>query len=118
MSEAAADIRVALMTAPSIDVAERIVRALVESGVVACGNIVPGVTSIYRWRGAVEQESEVVVLFKTVAGRTLELVERVRALHPYDVPELLVLGVEAGNASYIDWVRESSAGLQRESDGE
>jgi periplasmic divalent cation tolerance protein len=114
VSSVAQDVRVALMTAPSAEVAERIVRELVEAGVVACGNIVPGVTSIYRWQGSVERESEVLVVFKTVERRVAELIERVRALHPYDVPELLVLNVADGNPSYIGWVQESVVSTQPE----
>ena len=102
--------RIALMTAPSVEVAERVVRALVEEGVVACGNIVPGLTSIYRWRGVVERESEVLVIFKTVESAVPRLLERAPALHPYEVPEVLVLAVESGHAPYLDWLRAEAGG--------
>ena len=114
MTDNTQDVCVALMTAPSAEVAEQIVRELVESGVVACGNIISGVTSIFRWQGAVQREAEVMVVFKTVMSRTEQLVERVRALHPYDVPELLVLPVALGNRAYIDWVQASVSGLRGE----
>lgn len=106
---AATEVRVVLMTAPAADVAERVVRALVDERVVACGNIVPGLTSIYRWQGAVECDSEVLVVMKTTAGQVERLLERAPQLHPYEVPELLVLAVEDGNRGYLDWVIGSVA---------
>ncbi|HEX6938921.1 MAG TPA: divalent-cation tolerance protein CutA [Longimicrobiales bacterium] len=106
--------RVVLMTAPDRETAERLVRALVEERLVACGNIVPGLTSIYRWQGAIECESEVLVILKTAVEAVPALLARAPALHPYAVPELLVLPVEAGHRPYLEWVREA-AGF--ESDG-
>jgi periplasmic divalent cation tolerance protein len=100
----AESIKVALVTLPDAAAAEALVARLVEEGVVACGNIVPGLTSIYRWQGAVERASEVLVVFKTTAGGAERLVRRVPELHPYDVPEVLVLPVETGNGPYLQWV--------------
>jgi periplasmic divalent cation tolerance protein len=85
-----ADAAVVLVTAPDHAVAERLVTMLVEERLAACGNIVAGVASIYRWEGAVE--------------RADELSERVAALHPYDVPEVLALPVAAGLESYMTWI--------------
>jgi periplasmic divalent cation tolerance protein len=102
--------RVVLVTAPNAAVAESLVRRLVEEGVVACGNILPGVTSIYRWRGAVEHETESLIIFKTTAAAAERLCERVSELHPYEVPEALVLPVEAGHVPYLDWVTENVSG--------
>lgn len=96
-----------LVTAPDPATAESLVRRLVEEEVVACGNIVPGVTSIYRWEGRVEQEQEVLVVFKTTVAGADHLVRRVPELHPYDVPEVLVLPVEAGHRPYLEWVAEN-----------
>lgn len=96
--------RLVLMTAPDRAVAERIVRALVEERLVACGNIVSGMTSIYRWRGEIERDDEVLVLMKTRAGTVADLLARAPALHPYEVPELLVLPIEAGHRPYLEWV--------------
>ncbi|MBI4543937.1 MAG: divalent-cation tolerance protein CutA [Gemmatimonadetes bacterium] len=104
---AAGGARVALMTAPSAEVAERIVRTLVAEGLVACGSILPGLTSIYRWRGDVHCEAEVLVILKTTAAAVPRLLARAPELHPYDVPELLVLEVEAGHEPYLAWVGES-----------
>jgi periplasmic divalent cation tolerance protein len=100
-----ADVRVALSTAPDEDVAARIARALVDERLAACANLVPSVRSIYRWQGAVEDAREVLLVIKTRADRVDALAERLRALHPYDVPELVVLPVAGGLAPYLDWVR-------------
>lgn len=97
-------VAVAIVTAPSHDAAERIVTAVVNERLAACGNIVPGVTSIYRWEGAVQQDSEVMILFKTTRAMLPELMTRVAALHPYDVPEFLALPVTAGLDAYTKWV--------------
>ena len=101
--------RVVLMTAPDREVAERIVRTLVEERLVACGNLVPGITSIYRWQGAIECDTEVLTILKTSADRVSALVARASELHPYEVPELLVLPVEGGYLPYLEWVRESTS---------
>lgn len=101
---------VVLVTAPSGEVAERIVTAAVEEGLAACGNIVPGLTSIYRWEGAVQREREVLITFKTVRTMVDRLMTRVAELHPYDVPEALALPVEAGLDPYMTWVAANSNG--------
>jgi len=101
------DVRIVLITAPDLAVAAGLGRALVEERLAACANLVPQVTSIYRWEGAVQEDSEVLMVVKTSAGRVAALTERVLALHPYEVPEVLVLPVESGAAAYLDWVRAS-----------
>lgn len=100
-------VKVALVTLPDPSAAEALVARLVEEGVVACGNIVPGLTSIYRWQGNVERADEVLVVFKTTAAGAARLIRRVPELHPYDVPEVLVLPVEAGHGPYLQWVVEN-----------
>lgn len=102
-------LRVVLCTAPDAAVAERIARALVGEGHAACVNVVPGVRSIYRWQGAVQDDAEVLLVMKTRDDRVAALVERVHALHPYDVPELIALPVEGGSARYLAWVRAECA---------
>jgi periplasmic divalent cation tolerance protein len=103
------DARIVLMTAPDLETAERIVRTLVEERLIACGNLVQGITSIYRWKGALECDSEVLVVMKTAASVVDRLLERVPVLHPYEVPELLVLPIEAGHGPYLAWVLGSVA---------
>jgi periplasmic divalent cation tolerance protein len=109
MAADSSDLRVAFATAPDAEVAARIARALVEERLVACANLVANVRSIYRWQGRVEDESEVMLVLKTRADRIGALGERLRALHPYELPELVVLPVDGGLAAYLDWVRAESA---------
>jgi len=99
------ELRVAFATAPDEAVALRIARALVEERLAACANLVPGVRSIYRFRGVVEDEREVLLVIKTCADRIEALAERLRALHPYEVPELVVMPTAGGLTPYLDWVR-------------
>jgi periplasmic divalent cation tolerance protein len=88
--------------------AEGMARALVEDGLAACVNILPPMTSVYRWKGSVERESERQLVVKTTAGRVAALESRVQALHPYELPEFLVLAAEA-SVAYADWVRSTGA---------
>jgi periplasmic divalent cation tolerance protein len=70
-------------------------------------NILPAMTSIYRWQGKVSEDREQQIVMKTTAARVATLEARVRELHPYDVPEFLVLSVSGGAAAYLAWVEES-----------
>ncbi len=105
----------ALTTAPSAEAAKRLVRTLVERRVIACGTVLPGAISIYRWQGAVAEEEEVVVLLKTTAARWAELAATLPGLHPYEVPELLALPVADGHAPYLEWVRAETGRSERAS---
>ena len=107
---AATDVRTALVTAPDSGTAERIARTLVEEGLVACVNLVPGVVSLYRWEGEVQRDQEVLMVLKTTAGRAEAVRARVVEEHPYDVPEVLVLPVVAGHPAYLNWVRDEVGG--------
>ena len=101
------DVRVVLVTCPHAEAAAGLARTLVEERLAACGNILPGLRSIYRWEGEVQDEPEVLLLLKTTAARFEALRERVVALHPYEVPEVLSLAVDAGHAPYLAWVAGS-----------
>jgi len=101
---------VVLVTAPSQAVAEQIVTTIVEERLAACGNIVPGLTSIYRWQEAVERAEELLILFKTTRAMAPRVMARIEALHPYEVPEALVLPVDAGLVPYLAWVTANSNG--------
>lgn len=94
------------MTAPTMDAAETVVGSLLDERLIACGSMIPWVESLYRWKGAVHRDEEVVVIMKTVRRLVPRVLERARALHPYDVPELLVQEVVDGNPAYLDWVEE------------
>ncbi|MDF1823420.1 MAG: divalent-cation tolerance protein CutA [Verrucomicrobiales bacterium] len=81
---------------------------LVEMQLVACVNLLPGVESIYQWKGDLEVEGECLVLMKTTRERLGKLEAWVQKNHPYEEPEFLVLPVEAGSAGYFDWVRRQT----------
>jgi periplasmic divalent cation tolerance protein len=98
------DALLVLVTAPTADEAARLARALVEARLAACGNVVPGLRSIYRWEGAVQDDAEALLLLKTTRDRFEALREAVLRLHPYDVPEVLAVPVEAGSAPYLAWL--------------
>jgi periplasmic divalent cation tolerance protein len=98
---------VALSTVGTAEDAERIARALVERRLAACVNVVPGLLSIYRWKGAVESAEERLLVIKTRADRLAALREALVSLHPYEVPELLTLPVEEGHPPYLAWLDES-----------
>lgn len=95
---------VALTTVEDVDQARALVRRLVDDRLVACGTVLPGATSIYRWEGAVTTASETVVLLKTTRARWDGLVAAVERHHPHSLPELLALPVVAGLARYVAWV--------------
>jgi periplasmic divalent cation tolerance protein len=82
---------------------------LVDERLAACVNVLPAMDSIYRWQGRVERDRERQVVIKTTAARVTALRERLLQLHPYEVPELLVLAVTDGAQSYLDWVRAETA---------
>lgn len=98
---------VAFCTASSVEDAEFIARELVERRLAACVNIVPGISSIYRWRGEVERSDEVQLVIKTSAERFEALREAIVKLHTYELPELIALEVKAGHAPYLAWLEES-----------
>jgi periplasmic divalent cation tolerance protein len=106
----ATNIRIALTTCPSLDVARDLARAIVDARLAACVNVVPGLTSIYRWQGEVQESSEVLLMMKTTAEHLPAMMDAVRQLHSYDVPEFLALNVESGNPRYIDWLFTSVGG--------
>jgi periplasmic divalent cation tolerance protein len=104
----AMDILILVSTCPDASTAERIARELVDASLVACVNIVPGLRSIYRWNGAVQADDEVLMILKTPADRLSAARERLVALHPYDVPEVVALPVADGHHPYLQWVIDST----------
>jgi periplasmic divalent cation tolerance protein len=87
--------------------AAELARTLVEEKLAACGNVVPAIRSIYRWEGKLCDEAEALLILKVPAQRLQELSDRVVALHPYDVPEVVALRIEGGNERYLDWIVQS-----------
>lgn len=110
MSRSEPEVHVVLITAPDAETGGRLARSLVEERLAACVNVVPGVRSIYRWEGKIHEDLEVLLIVKTSSDRTAALAERVNALHPYDVPEVLALRSGGGSRAYLDWVRAESSG--------
>lgn len=96
--------RVLLTTAPDPAVAQRLARGWVEAGLAACVNVVPGVTSVFAWEGAVQQEDEVLLVVKTTAAGAARLERSLADDHPYDVPECVVLAPAHVEARYLDWL--------------
>ena len=87
--------------------AAALARTLVDERLAACVNVLPVMTSIYRWKGRVEQDREQQLLIKTTAGTVAALAARLRELHPYELPEFIVLDAEASEA-YAEWVNDST----------
>ena len=102
---------VALSTVGSAEDAARIARALVERRLAACVNVVPGVTSYYRWKGEVVSDGEWLLVVKTTADVFDALRDALVELHPYDLPEVVALGIEGGHAPYLDWIGDSVTGV-------
>jgi periplasmic divalent cation tolerance protein len=103
------DIVLVFTTAPAGPQAEHIARALVEERLAACVNVSPTMTSIYRWHGGVEREHECQLVIKTTRARLAALEQRVKALHPYELPEFLVVPVSEASPAYVEWVRAETA---------
>lgn len=95
-------------TCPDLTVAERIAETLVVERLAACANIVPGLTSIYRWQGQIRRDTEFLLILKT-RGVVYSLLEtRIRELHPYDVPEIVALPIQAGAVEYLGWLADNT----------
>ena len=97
-----------LTTVPSPEAGETLVRNLLEERLVACGSLVPGLISLFRWEGRLEREAETLLVLKTPRERVEPLLARIEALHPYELPELLAVPVEAASHAYCRWVRQET----------
>jgi periplasmic divalent cation tolerance protein len=105
------DLVLVLTTMPDDHRAEELARTLVDERLAACVNVHGAMRSIYRWQGQVECDPERQVVIKTARGRLPALEARLRALHPYEMPEFVVLSAEAGSVAYLAWVAaETGAG--------
>lgn len=102
------DVVIVLTSLPDRDAARRLALALVEHCHAACVNILAECTSIYRWRGSIEETTEVPLLIKTTASAYPDLEKEIRAHHPYALPEILSLPVGGGLPAYLAWVAEQS----------
>lgn len=99
------DVALVLVTGPAPETLESIARTLIEERLIACANVLPGVSSIYRWESSIEEAPEALVILKTTDARLEALERRIAELHPYDVPEILALDVARGHEAYLAWVR-------------
>jgi periplasmic divalent cation tolerance protein len=94
-------------TFPTAEAARTAVRTLVEERLCACGNLMPKVESIYRWEGRVETAEEVLIVLKTTRLRYPAVEESLRAMHPYEVPEIIAVRLENGAPAYLKWIADS-----------
>jgi periplasmic divalent cation tolerance protein len=101
--------RIVLTTVSSLEEAERIADSLVEQRLAACVNLLPGIKSVYRWQNAIEKAAEILLVIKTSTEKLPALETAVHELHPYDVPEFVIIDIESGSASYLRWLSESLA---------
>jgi periplasmic divalent cation tolerance protein len=102
------DIVTVLVTVSGEEEAVRIARSLVQERLAACANLVPGIRSIYRWKGEIWDTAELLLLIKTRAALFPALQQRIRQLHSYEVPEIVALPIIAGWPDYLNWVQEST----------
>jgi len=93
-----------ITTAPDDEIAEKIAHALVSPGLAACVNILPGMRSIYKWRGELQRGDEQLLLIKAQQSAYAAIEKEIEALHPYELPEIIAVSIEAGLPAYLDWI--------------
>ncbi len=98
-----------LVTGPDADQAATLAKTMVEERLAACGNVIPGLRSIYRWQGVVKDDPEALLLLKTTPDSYAALEKRIQELHPYEVPEILAFPSAHGLAGYLQWVSDEVA---------
>lgn len=94
------------ITSPTQEVAKKIARGLIENNLAACVNIIPSITSIYKWEGKIEEDSELLLMVKTRTQRVEEVTAFVKANHPYSVPEVISTPIEAGHDLYLKFIND------------
>ncbi|EHO42669.1 CutA1 divalent ion tolerance protein [Caldithrix abyssi DSM 13497] len=97
---------VVFCTTPDTKTAEAIAQKLVENGLAACCNLIPGLTSIYTWKGKVQKDAEVLMMIKTDDRQYQKLEQTIKELHPYEVPEVIALDIKRGSKDYLKWIQE------------
>ena len=103
----AEEVLLAFSTFPDAETARRIAHALINEKLAACANIIPTMNSIYRWKGKIETGDETIVFFKTTQDRYDAFQEKLRSLHPYEIPEIIGVKIDKGLPDYLRWVVES-----------
>ena len=101
------NLQLVLCTVPDRECAEQIAEALVSEQLAACVNIIPGIASVYRWKGRIEKDEELLLLIKTSQGSYESLEQRIRTLHPYELPEIIAVSIQAGQKDYTKWIENS-----------
>ena len=96
-------------TIDNIQDARKIAQTLVEEQLVACANIIPEIESIYRWEGKIENENEVVIIAKTTDPNVKKTIQRIKDLHSYDLPDIIVLPIIGGHKDYLDYILNETA---------
>ena len=105
--ENANDFRICLITTDSYDNAVQIARILVAEKSAACCNIIQGINSIYEWEGTIKHDREYLIIAKTRSDKMEQLEDRVKELHPYDIPEIISYALSEGSKEYLDWVNNA-----------
>jgi periplasmic divalent cation tolerance protein len=100
--------QIVLTTCPDESVAQQIASTLVSEKLAACVNIIPGLTSVYEWQGNIEQDNELLLLIKTRQALSDQLFDRIQALHPYELPEIITVPIEGGLPAYLDWILKTT----------
>jgi len=103
------DFVLVLTTLPADGEPEKLASQLVEERLAACVNILPAMRSVYRWKNAIERADERQLVIKTRRAKVTALEARLRKLHPYDVPEFVVLAIDSGSADYLSWLVDSTS---------
>ena len=100
------DYYIFLVTVPNIEEGKKIANILVESKLAACVNIIQNVISIYRWKGNIERENEMLLIIKTTEKKCDLIIQKVREIHSYSNPECVAFKIEKGSKKYLDWIKE------------
>lgn len=100
--------QIVLNTCPDQETAQDIASQLVELQLAACVNIIPGIESIYRWQDKIESATEYLLIIKTQTDCYTELESTIQALHPYELPEVVAVPIEAGLSAYLDWINNNT----------
>ena len=103
------EFRLVLCTCPDQATAQAIAERVVDEGLAACVNILPGVTSVYQWQGQRETAQEHLLLIKTSAPAYEKLEQRINGLHPYELPEVIAVPIQTGLAAYLGWIEQQTA---------
>jgi len=93
-------------TVPNIDVGKKIANILVENKLAACVNIVKDIFSIYKWKGEIQEDNELLLLIKTTEAKREEIIQKIKENHPYEEPECIAVKIESGSDTYLDWIQK------------